>query len=271
MLKYLKRNWKQIAALAALAIYVGGLLLWWSYDFPTGYYDQCQHASAHNQNNDCSPYNVYLVALGKVGETIGAGAFINAALTIIAAFITAVATVYIARFTKTLYTVSRDQLTHSHQVERAYVTVGGAPQVNITDLGTQTTPGTMGGGLTKSLGTTRIPTGAFQLTLSNNGKTLGDVWQIGIGFCDANQIPPDPQYAIRHWSQRIGPGVKDEPLVVPYAMPSISPLAVYARVFYSDIFGGNHSSGFVHLVNKQFGTSEPWPAPRAYTEERDEP
>jgi hypothetical protein len=266
MLKWLKSRARSIAAIAILFGYVAALWAWRSHDFPTGFYDQCQYAAAYNQDNDCSPYNVYLVALREIGEALSNFGFWNSLLTLAATIVTAFATAYIARFTKTLYLVSRDQLALSHEVERAYVTIGGAPQVQIAE------PTATGAIVFPAPPTpARIPTGAFQFTLSNNGKTPGEVWQIGFGFCDANNVPRVPQYAIRRWHQWVGPGIKDEPLVVPYAMPKIEPTAVYARVFYRDIFGGRHSSGFMHLVDRNFGTSEPWPAPAAYTEERDEP
>ena len=100
-------------------------------------------------------------------------------------------------------------------------------------------------------------------------KRLEKPCQLAFGFCEANDVPPIPQYTVLYFQKWIGPGIIDK-LVYVIAVPKLQIPAIYARIFYRDIFGGKHSSGFIHSISKA-GFSEPLLAPAAYTEERDEP
>jgi hypothetical protein len=165
--------------------------------------------------------------------------------------------------------VSRDQIAHSHQIERAYISGGGAPEVNLVDLGTETTPGAMGGGKTVSLGIAKIPTGSFTLCVNGYGKTPGELWRIGIGFCEADNVPSEPDYRVFDHHDWFGPGTMGRP-IHRLAIPKMKNPAIYGRFFYRDIFGGNHSSGFINELGTNRNESIPLLAPAAYTAERDE-
>ena len=83
--------------------------------------------------------------------------------------------------------------------------------------------------------------------------------QIAIGFCDAENIPPEPVYDPKPFHDWIGPGTQSRPMdhrPIPTDRPAT---AIYGRLYYRDIFGGSHSSGFI-----QRG-SAPLLAPAAYT------
>lgn len=252
----LMKDWRNLLFFGTCT-FLAVWILWWA---SSGYPLERQICASPYRKDECVSYDIILYSARQIVD------FLNYWSVLVTAFATAA----VAYFTWTIKRINDNQLRLSGQVERAYITVSGAPEVRIVDLGNETVEGPMGGGVTKSLGTQKKPTGAFQLTLSNHGKTPGEVWQIAVGFCDANNIPPNPEYAFRDFRKWIGPGVRDEPLMVPWGIPKLDPPAIYARVFYKDIFGGKYSSGFVHLVSVTMGISEPWPAPAAYTEERNE-
>jgi hypothetical protein len=185
--------------------------------------------------------------------------------------VTALATAAIAWFTWTIWQVNKSQLIHGHKVERAYVSGGGAPEVQQFDLGTLTTG--MGRGLAGS-STTRHRvfkkhTGKFMVCVNNYGKTPGRLEWVGFGFCDARNIPAEPIYERRYFYDWVQPGVRDRP-IFPIPIPKDRPeTAVYGRFYYWDIFGGLHSCGFINEIGPK-GESVPILAPAAYTEERDE-
>src|SRR5262249_44846174 len=74
--------------------------------------------------------------------------------------------------------VAEDQITHSHQVERAYISGGGCPErrkhLRQADSGT-------GGQIIEVL----TLTGSFEVHVNNQGKTAGEIREIALEFCSA--------------------------------------------------------------------------------------
>jgi hypothetical protein len=222
-----KRFW-----LAAALLFVGISFL----VFPT-YSRYCDSKEANNYY--CAAYSV-AVALGHAVQKYNGA-------------ITAIATAIIGIFTATLYSISKNQLAHSHQVERAYISGGGVPETKLE--------GQFFGSSLRNGEIRQVPvlTGNFELHINNHGKTPGELMQIAIGFCDADNIPPEPIYDPQPFHDWIGPGTQSRPMdhrPIPTDRPAT---AVYGRLYYRDIFGGSHSSGFI-----QRG-SAPLLAPAAYT------
>src|SRR5262245_43050470 len=90
------------------------LLAWAASD--TEQYPICDK-SIHTGREECVDYDLIFFAGIQIAK------FLNDA----SAFITAVATGVIAAFTITIWTNNRSQLKHSREVDRAYVSGGGAP------------------------------------------------------------------------------------------------------------------------------------------------
>ncbi len=249
------KHWRVVVLWTVVVTFALWIRWWSSWDFALEH----QIQSCDKTPDDCGSYNIIFFSAWRLAIGINYWS----------ALVTAFATAAVAIFTGTIYAINKSQLAHSHQVERAYISIGGFPEVETIDRGTQTLPGAMGGGTTVHIGTYRRPTGSFQITLTNNGKTPGEILRLGFGFCETNEVPAVPQYNIRDFQKWIGPGTVDK-LVYLIAIPKLKIPAIYARVFYRDIFGDKHSSGFIHSISND-SFSEPWPAPAAYTEERDEP
>jgi len=234
-----------------------------SYFLPCGdeRYGQQHEATSQQRAEESCPSLDYVVAESVVSF---AGNYPNE----ISAGITALATIIVAWFTATIWLINRSQLIHSRQVERAYVSGGGAPQVQETDLGTQTVPGVTGGSMTRHMGISRIPTGAFVVCVNNYGKTPAGLEWVGIGFCDAENVPETPSYRFLYRWDWIQPGDRGRPIFT-VAIPKLM-TAVYGRFYYLDIFGDRHSCGFINEVGAEQNRSDPIPAPATYTEERNE-
>jgi hypothetical protein len=167
--------------------------------------------------------------------------------------ITAISTAVIATFTATLWWISRSQLKHSHRTERAYMSGGGVPARH-----SELVPGTF----TQVVQRT-VLTGDFELHINNHGKTPGELMKIAIEFCDAANIPIKPTYNPEPFHDWIGPGTQSRPMrrkPIPKDRPAT---AVYGRIYYRDIFGKNHSSGFIQSISSDGGTI-PLLAPRDY-------
>jgi len=83
--------------------------------------------------------------------------------------VTAIATVFIATFTATIWYVNRRQLKHAREVERAYLS-GGGPN--------------------------RYQDGArhFVLTHENTGKTPAIFKDYSVFLCDRSSLPAEPEY-----------------------------------------------------------------------------
>ena len=227
-----------------------------------GYSQQKNSSAEQRAKENCTSLD-YIVARSVVSF---AGTYPNE----ISAGITALATAIVAWFTATIWLINRSQLIHGRQVERAYVSGGGAPGVEEHDLGTETTESPMigGGSRTRHLGIERRPTGAFVVCVNNYGKTPAELQWVGIGFCEAEAIPESPSYRFVYRWDWIQPGDRGRP-VFPVGIPK-NTTVVYGRFYYLDIFGGRHSSGFINEIGMERNRSDPIPAPAAYTEERNE-
>jgi hypothetical protein len=179
-----------------------------------------------------------LIALRKIREVSTNGDFINAVLTIIAASVTAVATAYIAKFTKTLYAVTRDQLMHNRRVERAYIKMSPkAPGIKISpdgriDLKTEvknfgTTPGRVTDlVICSNLGprNNRLPTPPEydrdnSIEIADAFLVTEDFFTVGCYFT----IPKDEVDGVRNGGRAF---------------------AVFGHVDYIDQFGDRHRAGF---------------------------
>jgi len=166
--------------------------------------------------------------------------------------ITAISTAVIAVFTFTLWRVSRSQLKHSHKTERAYISGGGVPARRLEYIPAAVNP------VQRS-----VLTGDFEFHINNHGKTPGELLLIAIEFCDAANIPAKPTYNPEHFHDWIGPGTQSRPMrwkPIPKDRPAT---AVYGRIYYRDIFGKNHSSGFIQSIGGD-GSSKPLFAPPEY-------
>jgi hypothetical protein len=151
-----------------------------------------------------------------------------------------------------------DQLAYGHQIERAYMSIGGVPEKHIVERTFI--------GADEERHTVRDvePTGRFEVHLNNHGKTTGELMNIAIDFCDADVIPSQPAYDPQPFHDWIGPGTQSR-LVDWRDIPNDRPAsAVYGRVYYRDIFGKDHSAGFIQSISPDGGTA-PLLAPLAYT------
>ena len=149
--------------------------------------------------------------------------------------------------------VAKDQIAHSHKIERAYMSGGGAINQVFHSFSAHGTP-------------IYVPGKDFVFCVNNYGKTVGELSEIGYGFCDAADIPPVPSYDVRYFHDWIMPGDRGRPLFQIPLPPKNT--AVFGRFYYRDIFGGRHSCGFINRVGPS--ESVPISAPAAYTDERDE-
>jgi hypothetical protein len=175
-------------------------------------------------------------------------------------FVTAAATVVIAVFTGTIWFINRSQLQHSHQIERAYISGGGVPQMRVRNVQALTLD--RGANVIESV---RDFTGFFELHVNNHGKTPGELLELAFGFCESANIPPEPVYEKQYFHDWIAPGTTSRP-IWRFAVPEhIAHPVVYGRFFYRDIFGNRvHSCGFIQTIDRS-GATAPIQAPAAYT------
>jgi hypothetical protein len=121
---------------------------------------------------------------------------------VISAIITAIATVFIAWFTGTLWQSNKAQLRHQRQIERPYVSGGGAPASNDRTV--------------------------FVLTVQNYGRTPGVISHYAVELCLRGNLPPAPDYLNANypwvsWVATISPGGQTIPLTtrpIPSALTS---------------------------------------------------
>jgi hypothetical protein len=149
----------------------------------------------------------------------------------------------------------RGLLEHTPQIERAYIS-GGGPREFIT------IPGAMGAH--RPLPGRSVPTENFVLQINNHGKTAGKLLRYGIGFCDFSSIPVNPEYEMVEFLDWIGPATQSRPMILIPIPQKLDNPVIFGRFYYKDIFGKDHSSGFILRIT-QAGT-EPILAPTAYTE-----
>jgi hypothetical protein len=111
-------------------------------------------------------------------------------------FLIAIFTLLLAGFTGTLWWATRKMVKAGPQIERAYISGGGAPEFQVYQKG---------GGIAEALASVGLPnpptmvqTGNFQLHINNHGKTPGTLLKFGLGFCDADKVPAEPVYVWKH-------------------------------------------------------------------------
>lgn len=230
MLNWLRTHWRKLAVVA-IFVYVIALWTW----VLAGLSEQSEICEITAAGKDCERYNILFAVAWKVAKAVDHWS----------ALVTAFATAAIAYFTWTIKRINDAQLRHAHQVERAYISGGGGPEVLQNGMATET----------------------FILCINNYGKTQGELLRYGVGFCESDAIPETPEYAWVDYRDWYGPGTIGRE-IARYGIPKLQRPVVYGRFLYQDIFGGKHSIGFINRL--LFNTSKPILAPRAYTEERDE-
>jgi hypothetical protein len=171
-------------------------------------------------------------------------------------------TALLAIFTYLLFRATQGLLRHAPQIERAYISGGGSPLDNIVSYEHVNIPAGLGVSGVKSVPVQGRPS-VFQLQINNHGKTPGELFQIGIGWCEALTVPTAPNYTLLPFFDWIGPGAQSRPLSNIPIPTNLSYPAIYGRFWYRDIFGEEHSSGFINAVGIQ--SSIPVSAPAVYT------
>ncbi len=155
--------------------------------------------------------------------------------------ITALATAIIAVFTATLWRATTESLSHSRQVERAYVSAdakvifrGKSEAVRVGHI----------------VAMPELPTDPWlSIILDNNGKTAAFVDEIAVVVCDFDALPPKPDYSKseRLADLRLTPGAR-EIRTFGFDMRTVGGKIVYGRVYYTDIYNQRHSSGFIRHI-----------------------
>jgi hypothetical protein len=245
MLRLLKNKWFWIwfciGAASAFAVFtvIG--------TFPTYEY----YCAYHGEYKDCSRYLFVLYP----------AVWITDHLDLVASGITAVATWYIARFTGVIRSINTKQLATTEDVERAYLSGGGAPHleeiepISIPEMG-KYVPNIA------SRGRQFRQTGWFRLDINNHGKTRGNILEYGYGFCapdKVGELPEKPVYRWVYYYDQIGPGTQSRPIKKVKIPDGQS--VIYGRYGYRDIFDKYHSDGFI-----QDGWNPIAPPHKSYTE-----
>jgi hypothetical protein len=243
------------------------LAAWWLLA-GANYIGNENHAHHYNANEQDT---LFLIGFGRppivAAEEIWS--FIDTYHDVIFGAITALATIAVAIFTATIWQINRSHLSHSHQVERAYISGGGEPFLERNERFEELFSISGGGPTQRVIETT--PTGKFVLRINNYGKTAAELLGFAVEFCDAKNIPQNPVYSRQYWYDWILPGDRGRPVKL-VDIPTDRPAtAVYGRFYYRDIFGKSHSCGFINKINRETGESVPVEAQRAYTDEQDEP
>jgi hypothetical protein len=171
--------------------------------------------------------------------------------------VTAFATFAIAAFTWTIWRVNARQLAHNRQVDRAYMSGGGNRNSEIV-------------GLLPNGNQIVRPGDRFIFRINNYGKTEGTLYKLSYGFCNEDDIPPEPVYTRQYRQSQIDPGrsgepIADHPIPAEYERP-----VVYGRFHYKTIFGSYHSSGFIYRIIASEGSIPIRPPSGAYIEDRPE-
>jgi hypothetical protein len=107
--------------------------------------------------------------------------------------------------------------------------------------------------------------------LSNLGKTPAEISKIAFELCE--KIPASPNYSGEIYvGIRLRAGIENVPTELNEGLSKFKgkPTVIYGRVYYRDIFGDNHSSGFIFRIsNDEYGTTNIASvndAPSIYTE-----
>jgi hypothetical protein len=166
---------------------------------------------------------------------------------------------------------------HTREIERAYVSGGGA-RVITQRMVANTTP-IPANAVVQDAGGNQIiiheATEYFDIHLNNHGKTPAHLYRIEWGFCNADNVPNTPYYRIkRKWFDNFGAGTQSRHIVTIPIFSQWTRTAVFARFYVRDIWGVRRSVGFIYCLPGPHALpndSIPIEAPRAYTQERDEP
>jgi hypothetical protein len=192
--------------------------------------------------------------------------------------LTAIATGAVAYFTWTIKRINVSQLERSQEVERAYVSGGGARNLRQRTVRDEDEIPINASVLPQPDGTFIIfeTTRFFQLHINNHGKTPGRLHHARVGYCDAAAPPDDPPYGpMFPQFDNIGPGTQSRFLRLIEMPPPerFARTAICGRFYWADIWGREWSSGFIYeipggaaLPNDSLSIE----APLIYTEDRPE-
>jgi hypothetical protein len=135
--------------------------------------------------------------------------------------ITAVATAVIGIFTVTIWRVATKQLKLTRQTERAYLSAAGL--MNAT---------------------------GFTVSVTNNGKTPGELISVCAEFCNDDAVPQNPVYDWATRRRQFSPGESEVYVFESAPLPAhFSRPLVYGAIKYLDVWQGEHIYGFVLRVH----------------------
>jgi hypothetical protein len=155
---------------------------------------------------------------------------------------------------------ARKSAEHIPRVERAYVSGGALVELEIT--GSQLVPG---------VGSTAVTHPRWLLiTVDNYGKTPAYVSHIAYSICAAEELP-EPVNLARDYERskmlvnfNVGPGTAGMRTNQRREFSQAAGKIVYGRFYYTDIFGDQHSSGFILRVTPS-GDTVAFDAPPEFT------
>jgi hypothetical protein len=152
--------------------------------------------------------------------------------------LTAVATLFLALFTTTLWWATRGLLRHAPKVERGYVFGGCGNQKATVDPKTG-----------------KVVSMWVRATHGNYGKTPAFVERIAVEVCLEKDLPPRPIYT--HYfdvNEPLIPGIMGLPINrVEHTFPLVNNQIYYGRIFYRDIFEKSHYSSFIYRFDANGG------------------
>jgi hypothetical protein len=196
-----------------------------------------------------------LFALGKIGEIGSDPNFINALITLFAAIATAVATIYIAKFTIELSKIGRQQASDARIIQRAYVTMSHkAPGIEVQGN-----------------------SGLFYIDISiqNFGQTPAYVTDIvlkPVVIIHNRQLPANPDYSgirtvfpkaflVANEAFYLTHVLRVDPGEIDAVKSLMSDLYVIGYVDYIDKFGDRHRGGYARryapLKDQKAGDTPP--------------
>lgn len=200
-----------------------------------------QYQASHHDPNEYSA--IFLIAFA-LSPFRAIGFFISENEAGIVAGITTAATVAIAWFTATIWSVNRSQLDRSEEIERAYIFA----TVVINDV---TYPLTISGVRRDS-----IPVKYVEVVFENHGKTPGYISKVALAIClpqnlpRVAELPADYTRSTMPADLSVGPGQRVT-FYKRFEHKTAQGNAIYGRVYFNDIFGKPHSSGFINYVQTQ--------------------
>jgi hypothetical protein len=174
--------------------------------------------------------------------------------------IAAAATVVVAWFTATIYINNRDQLRFSRKVERAYVFARVIFKEQMIDRIA------VRGVIVRQETFLQY----VDVFLDNHGKTPAYVSEIALSCClveelpAAADLPGDYKKSTLLANVSVGPGTIETPTHRRRELREAAGKVMYGRIYYTDIFGDPHSSGFIYRIH-QNGIAAPIEAAPEYT------